>query len=108
MSSFSRKVGVSSLMALLATNFACCCRHHPPTYLVLADGHNAIFNPSGSPVPLTEFGRLDWPVAYVSESTGEDIQYHEQIVDIQGRGFNRDDGFLLRRFESDRFGRSRR
>jgi hypothetical protein len=69
---------------------------------------HAIFNPADSPVALTNFDRVDWPVAYLGDPATEEIQYREHFVDIQGRGFAHDDGFLFRRFESDRFGRSRR
>lgn len=69
---------------------------------------HAIFNPVGSPVALADFDRSDWPVAYLGDAASEEVQYHERIVDVHGRGFGRDDGFLFRRFESDRFGRLRR
>jgi|CXWL01.1.fsa_nt_gi hypothetical protein len=102
------KIRVFSLVALSAIAVAGCCKHHHCDQVAMTRGSNAIFNPPGSPVALADFDRADWPVAYVAESTSEDIQYHEQIIDVQGRGFGRDDGFLLRRFESDRFGRIRR
>ena len=69
---------------------------------------NAIFNPVGSPVVLTDFDRTDWPVTYSSGSTSEESIYHEQLIDVFGWGFDHDGGYVLRRFESDRFGRSRR
>ena len=97
-----------SLAALFAITVAGCCQRQHPNQIAMVRGSYAIFNPVDSPVALTDFDRTDWPVAYVSESTSEEITYHEQIIDVQGRGSGRSDGFLLRRFESDRFGRSRR
>ena len=99
---------VFSLVALSAIAVAGCCKHLHSDQVAMIRESNAIFNPTGSPVTLADFDRTDWPVAYVAESTSEEIQYHEQIIDVQGRGSGRDDGFLLRRFESERSGRTRR
>lgn len=85
----------------------CCKPHQVATQMTIRDA-NGVFNPADSRVALGDFSRSDWPVAYLPESASEETQYNEHFVDIQGRGFNRDDGFLFRRFESDRFGRSRR
>lgn len=96
------------LVALCAGFPNGCCKarlgvEHP----VIRDSHG-VFNPAESRVTLADSARSDWPVAYLPDSTGEETQYNLHFVDIQGRGSNRDDGFLFRRFESDRFGRSRR
>ncbi len=97
-----------SLAALLAISVAGCCQRPHPNQVSMVRGSNAIFNPVDSPVAVTDFERTDWPVAYAAETTSEETQFHEQFIDVQGLEFGRDDGFLLRRFESDRFGRSRR
>jgi len=77
-------------------------------YVIAAPTPHAIFNPSESPSPLVDFDRGDWPVAYVPDQMGEEIQYREHFVDIHDRGFDHDDGYIYRRFESNRYGRSRR
>jgi len=87
-----------------------CCKDAGRTYSYasVAPTPHAIFNPSDSPSPLVDFDRGDWPVAYVPDQTGEEIEYREHFVDIHDRGFGRDDGYVFRRFESNRYGRSRR
>ncbi len=97
----------SLLVLSMAIQTGCCSSRQRATHAVIRDSHG-IFNPAESRVTLGEFERSDWPVAYLPDATGEETQYNEHFVDIQGRGSNRDDGFLFRRFESDRFGRSRR
>jgi deoxyadenosine/deoxycytidine kinase len=67
---------------------------------VVAVGQStAIFNPPNSPIALADNGRGDWPAAHLSDLSAEELQYHEQITDIQGRGYGLNNDFLIRRFE---------
>ncbi len=66
------------------------------------------FQPHGLPGGLADFDRSDWPVAYLDDAPSEEVHITNTIVDVPGHGFGRDDGFLFRRFASERFGRSRR
>lgn len=95
------------LVALLLICFTGCSSGRSHSFAGGRRNH-AIFNPFNSPVALADFDRADWPMAYSGGSATEETQYREHFVDIHGRGHGRDDGFLFRRFESDRFGRSRR
>ena len=94
------------VLALLGVICAGCCRHSLPW--VSSSANYAIFNPGTSPTMVADNSRADWPSAYTGDVVSEEIAYHEQILDIQGRGWNHDDGYLYRRFRSDRYGRGRR
>lgn len=83
-----------------------CC--HRPQQITANTRSYAIFNPPNSPIMLAENHRNDWPIAYAGDAPTEELTYYEHIVDYQGRNFHNGDGFLYRRFESDRFGRGRR
>lgn len=85
-----------------------CCSQPKPQQVTYALSRNAIFNPSGSPVPLEDFARADWPATEGYDTLSDDTQFVEHFIDVQGRGWSNDDGYLYRRFDSARYGRSRR
>lgn len=89
-----------------AAFLAGCC--HTGDQIRFQSPSYAIFNPPGSPEVLAVNNRADWPAAYSGDGFSEEIAYHEHFVDIQGRGYQVDDGFLYRRFQTDRYGRGRR
>lgn len=67
----------------------------PDTYL--------IFNPQWTGIAIADTPRGPWPTTTTFQTFGEDIEYRETTIDIQGRhGFNSDRTY--RRFESTRRG----
>lgn len=100
-------IAIGSLAALIALAGGC-CRPARPQQVIFALAKNAIFNPADSPAPLMDFDRADWPSTYGSDTLADETQFHERIIDIQGRNFDNNDDYLYRRFDSSRYGRSRR
>jgi hypothetical protein len=92
-------------IAAAAMTFAGCTQPRYE-YRIVGQAY-AIFNPSSSEL-LVNNARPDWPATQSGQSTTEEFAYHEHIVDVHGRGMGQSDGYLYRRFESDRFGRGRR
>lgn len=98
------KSAVSFVLGDLLLVVGGCCHHHtvkPSSHFVSRD---ILFGPVAATDLGQEVGRSDWPSTDGSASTGEQIDYAESIIDLQGRGYGSHDG-LYRRFDSVRIGR---
>lgn len=102
----NRAAAMACLCLTLAGVLAGCC--HSVDQVQFQSPSYAIFNPPGFQEVLAINNRADWPAAYSGDGFSEEIAYHEHFIDIQGRGYQVDDGFLYRRFQTDRYGRGRR
>ncbi len=98
----------AAIMLILAPAFVGCAtsaRRYGPT---LIPEKNTIFNPEWTGVSSSHVTRTEWPATVAFTPLGEEIEYAETIIDLQGRfGDNRDQTYY-RRFSSVRKGRARR
>lgn len=102
---YSARACTAILLVQCVLSGGCCTTRPLHTTSISPPGH-AIFNPMASPA-LADNRRADWPASEMPD-TAEETAFHEHFVDIHDRGLGHTDGFLFRRFESNRVGRSRR
>ncbi len=81
-----------------------CCAHHPVRAVRVRAVPDLLFGSECVASCLQDTARGDWPSTDGITNSGEQIDYEETIIDLQGRGFGSRDG-LYRRFDSVRTGR---